>query len=193
MNRRTTRNVLIVSEDAGAEIIQNMLQKYGNVISNVCRSSGKTRMEIQNIDYDAVIINPPLSDESGYDIAYEIASSTGVAVLLLIKNEYFDEISMTAENYGVFTLSKPFSVASFEHALSFMFASGERMKKLENENKKLMAKIDEMRVINQAKLLLVEKAGMRESQAHRYIEKESMDKRITKKEAAERVIKNFGS
>ena len=52
-------------------------------------------------------------------------------------------------------------------------------------------KIEEIRLVNRAKWLLIECLGMTEPEAHRYIEKQSMDQRISKREAAEAVIKTY--
>ncbi len=45
--------------------------------------------------------------------------------------------------------------------------------------------------MNRAKWLLIECLSMAEPDAHRYIEKQAMDLRITKREAAENIIKTY--
>ena len=57
---------------------------------------------------------------------------------------------------------------------------------------KLKKKLDEIRVINRAKLALMTYLGFTEQQAHRYIEKEAMDMRCTKLEISEKVIRMYG-
>ena len=47
----------------------------------------------------------------------------------------------------------------------------------------------EIRLVNKAKWALIEKKGMTEEEAHKYIEHMAMDERITRKEAAEKVLK----
>ena len=49
----------------------------------------------------------------------------------------------------------------------------------------------EIQLINRAKLLLIEKLGKSESEAHRFIEKQAMDLRKTKKEVAESIIGTY--
>ena len=52
-------------------------------------------------------------------------------------------------------------------------------------------KIEEIRLVNRAKWLLIECLDMTEPEAHHYIEKQSMDRRISKREVAETVIKTY--
>ena len=46
------------------------------------------------------------------------------------------------------------------------------MRKLEEENRKLQVKIEDIRMIDRAKYVLMEFLKMNEAQAHRYIEKQ---------------------
>lgn len=50
---------------------------------------------------------------------------------------------------------------------------------------------DEIRLIERAKEVLIEYLKMTEAQAHRYIEKQAMDMRITRREVAESIIKTY--
>ena len=52
-------------------------------------------------------------------------------------------------------------------------------------------KIKEIRLVNRAKWLLIECLSMTEPEAHRYIEKQAMDLRISKREAAENIIRTY--
>ena len=54
-------------------------------------------------------------------------------------------------------------------------------------------KIDEIRLVNRAKWLLIECLSMTEADAHRYIEKQAMDLRLSKREVAENIIKTYKS
>ena len=49
----------------------------------------------------------------------------------------------------------------------------------------------EIKIVNRAKLLLISELQMDESQAHRYIEKQAMDRCVTRKVVAEEIIKTY--
>ena len=51
--------------------------------------------------------------------------------------------------------------------------------------------MNEIRIVDRAKLVLITNLGMDEPHAHRYIEKNAMDMRITKRESAEMIIKTY--
>ena len=51
--------------------------------------------------------------------------------------------------------------------------------------------MEEIRRMNQAKWLLIEKQNMSEAEAHRYIEKEAMDTRRSKRDVACNIIARY--
>ena len=48
-----------------------------------------------------------------------------------------------------------------------------------------------MKLINRAKFMLMQYLGFDENQAHKYLEKQAMDKRITRLEVAIEIIKIY--
>ena len=52
-------------------------------------------------------------------------------------------------------------------------------------------KMEEIRIVNRAKWLLISELKMDEPQAHRYIEKQAMDRCISRKEIAEEIIRTY--
>ena len=141
--------------------------------------------------YDFVIINSPLFDDAGISFAIDIGSSKGVVVLLFVRAELHDEIRDKVVEHGVFTLTKPFSRPMFTLSLDWMASTRERLRKLEKKTLSVEEKMEEIRIVNRAKWLLISELKMEESQAHRYIEKQAMDRCISKKEVAEEIIKTY--
>ena len=92
---------------------------------------------------------------------------------------------------GVFTLSKPTSAQLLTQFLKILCTARERMRKLEGKQQTVEEKIEEIRIVNHAKWLLIECLNMTEAEAQRYIEKQAMDLRISKRQMAERVIKTY--
>ena len=62
---------------------------------------------------------------------------------------------------------------------------------LAKENLKLHRRLDEIKAVNRAKLVLMQYLKFSESQAHKYIEKQSMDLRMTRYEIAMKIIKTY--
>ena len=49
----------------------------------------------------------------------------------------------------------------------------------------------EIRIVNRAKCLLIEQLKMTEEEAHRYIEKQAMDRCVTKRTVAENILSTY--
>ena len=188
------RSVLVVSSTKkGVEFISGLLDtgEYFPV-SYAKNGSDARRMLITN-SYDLIIINAPLTDEFGEELAIHIVENAVSGVLLIVKSELFDEICYRVEEFGVFTVSKPLSKQYFYQALKLCTATVERLRVFEKEKVKLQVKIDEIRIIDRAKCTLIEYLKMSEAQAHRYIEKQAMDMRTTKKSIAESILRTYES
>ena len=59
------------------------------------------------------------------------------------------------------------------------------------ENSMLKQKIEDIRIIDRAKCILISHFGMSEQKAHRFIEKHAMDIRATKRAVAEGILKMY--
>ena len=155
------------------------------------QSCGEARRLLLERDFDLVIVNAPLSDESGESLSRYIASKETSQVILIVKNEYFDAISAICEGDGVLTVSKPVNKAVFWSALMLAKSAQSRIKKIQIENAELKQKIEDIRIVDRAKWTLVSYINMSEKEAHRYIEKKAMDLRTTKRAIAEGILKTY--
>ena len=191
-SRETAFSVLVVSgkKNAYATIKKLLEPTRFNIKATTTNGSEARRILLEN-NYDIIMINCPLSDEQGRDFAYHAAETTGSGVILMVQNEQFDEVSLEAEDFGVMVISKPFSKATFHQALVLLAAAKQRLLILEKENFKLNQKIEEIRIIDRAKYILMEKEKMTEQQSHKYLEKMSMNQRVTKKEMAKSIVRMY--
>lgn len=142
-------------------------------------------------DYDFVLVNAPLPDEFGDMLASDIAENTSLGVLLLVRNEIEYEIEHKLSNTAVFVLGKPLSRTLFFKAVRLLEATKIRMSGIKKENIKLQKKIEDIRIINRAKYILIEYLSMTEPQAHRYLERQAMDLRLTKIEVAKHILSTY--
>ena len=142
--------------------------------------------------YDFIIINSPLPDDQGIRFAVDTCSRNNAVVLLLIKSDIHDEIYSKVSPHGVFTLPKPTSRTIMERALSWMISSRERLRRYENKTTSIEQKMEEIRLVNRAKWMLISHENMSEPDAHRYIEKSAMDRCISRKEIANEIICSYG-
>jgi response regulator NasT len=89
---------------------------------------------------------------------------------------------------GVFTLPKPTTQQALARALQWMTAARERLRRMEESTQTVEQKMQEIQLLNRAKWLLIEQRGMTEPEAHRFLEKQAMDRCVSKRKIAEELL-----
>lgn len=186
------KKALIVSKtEASIKAIAQLLstENYENVDCTVSTEDG--REKVLDTEYDLIVINTPLSEESGIDFSIFCADNTKSCVILVVQQEKAMEVASMVDSYGVLVIQKPVNKHLFHHYMIFTQCFKERLLSVESENKQLKSKLEEVKIVNRAKLLLMQCLSMTEKQAHRYIEKQAMDMRTNKLTVAKQVIKTY--
>ena len=142
--------------------------------------------------YDVVVIDGGgLADGEGDGIASLAAANGVTGVLLLAPAERFEAVSRFAEERGFMALCSPVDPSLLKQSLGMMATVSQRMHALADRAEDLERKMEEMRLVNRAKLLLVQRFKMTEKQAHRFIEKNAMDRCVTRRTIAEKIIRTY--
>lgn len=184
--------VLIVtaSQQSQTSLLQ-LLKDFEKTTVDFASNGAEARRMFSERDYDLVIVNAPLPDEFGDMLASDISEDTSSGVLLLVRNEVEYETEHKLSNTAVFVLGKPLSRPLFFKAVRLLEATKIRMSGIKKENIKLQKKIEDIRIINRAKYILIEYLSMTEPQAHRYLERQAMDLRLTKIEVAKHILSTY--
>lgn len=189
--QKTHRRVLIVSGgDKFFDYFSGILPQSDFDPIVRAHSAGEARRALIQTPADIVIIDTPLPDELGVEFALNIADMSA-GILLVVKNELYDKVTYKVEDSGVLTVSKPNSKQAYYGAVKLLAAMSVRLQKMETKNKTLQEKMADIRAVNRAKWLLIEKMNMKESDAHYFIEKRAMDARISRREVAENIIRTY--
>jgi response regulator NasT len=186
-------SVLIVSSSKNTKVFFDELLKNSYEEMIIAKNGSEARRVLIERTFDLCIINAPLSDEFGTDLAINIINTNLMQVMLIVKSEIADEVSAKVEDFGVFVISKPINRQIFWNALKLMTAAHNRIRGLKDENTKLQKKIEDIKFVDRAKCVLIEYLNMSEAQAHKFIEKQAMDRRITKKDLAIEILKFYGN
>ena len=153
-------------------------------------SAGEAKRMLLETDVDLVILNAPLRDEFGTQLALNLAQDN-LCVLMLVPAESFDAVCYKVEDEGILTLSKPVSRSGLLGAIKLLTAMRGKLRKLDRQNQALQKKMQDIRTVNRAKWLLIEIKRMTENEAHYYIEKQAMDMRLSRREVAENIIRTY--
>ena len=88
---------------------------------------------------------------------------------------------------------KPFTPADLVPALEIAASRHEEIQSLENEISDLQERFETRKRVDRAKGLLMEKMGLSEPEAFRWLQKTSMNRRLTMREVADAVIEQVGA
>ena len=185
-------SVLLVSSSASfVDYMRSLLPENKYAPVGVAGSVSAAKRILSERSFDFVIINSPLSDSNGLRLATDIAEEKNVIPLLLVKNEEYPDILERTINNGVYMLAKPLTRATTAVALAWMAASRERLRVTEKKELTFEEKMKEIRLVNRAKWLIISELHMSEPEAHRYIEKQAMDRCVTRGQVAEEIISTY--
>ncbi|MEA4912365.1 MAG: ANTAR domain-containing protein [Oscillospiraceae bacterium] len=186
-DEKPLRVFVVCSTDNGAAGLRSLLAGEGAHEVILAKNGGEARRILLNERFDAAVVNAPLSDEFGDTLAMMLCGDALCETLLVVRGELYDEVCGRVEDAGVLTVAKPVSRAQFHQAFRLALASRRRADTLKRENRALLTRIDEIKLVERAKWALIG-AGYTEAQAHRHIEKTAMDTRQTRADAAREIL-----
>ncbi len=175
---KSERSVCFLRELLGADAGQTA------VASSSCEEA---RRLAERQDFALCIIDAPLPDGPGFRLARYMAGRITGQVVLITAGQPPDAL----EEDGILVLTKPGSRALYAASLKAVAVAQRRMQAVREENRALKGKLDDLRLIDRAKCILVSQMKMEEREAHRYIEKQAMDRRMTKRAIAEGILKTY--
>ncbi len=185
-------SVLTVSE---TERFQSSLSSLlpENVFSPVVcvKDAASAKRAMLERDFDLVIINDTRSDDRAVKLAVDVCTEKSSVAILAVRRETYAEIYAKVVDFGVFALPVPSSPQTVLQALDWAKATRERLRRYEKTALTVQQKMEEIRAVNRAKWLLIDVLKMTETDAHRYIEKQAMDRCVSKLEVAKGIINTY--
>lgn len=180
------KKAIIVSQPCEtAELIELTIKNSGFSIS-VVTGGNETRRIIKNhYNPDLVIINTPLSDEFGHELAEMVAEETNADIILICSGDISAELTDRLSYSGIAMLSKPIT-----REILIDNINSSRFSDIK-ESDDILNQIEHMRIINRAKSLLMKYLKFTEPQAHKYIVKQAMNNRCTRREVSEKIINTY--
>ncbi len=183
-------NVLIVSGNKNAAEALSGFIRESFQCSVRAVESGYQAKSIFGSDpsLDLAVINTPLIDEYGIDLAEFITENSAAGCILIIKSENAEKTCERAEKSGVIVMLRPINRGLLYQLAKTADTAVRRYLKLCQEKQRLESRIEEIKTIDKAKFMLMEYKSMTEAEAHEYLEKYAMNKRRKKYIAAQEII-----
>ena len=108
MRQEQAASVMVVSTtDKAVEFFQKILPKEQFSPLTCVHSAGEAQRMLVDRSVDIVVINAPLKDEMGTELAIELAQNQSCGVMMMVKNDVYEQVSYKVEEYGVLTLPRP--------------------------------------------------------------------------------------
>lgn len=185
-------SVLIVCGKAEfAKSIEAMLIKEGFYPVYCAHSANEARRQFFYVQPDLIIINTPLPDELGIDLIFDAHEKTSAGLVVIARPDQLPDIQENVEETGALILPKPINRLTLLQSVRFALAVRNSISQLKSERDDLKKRMNERKVIEKAKWLLVEKMQMSEPEAIRYIQKRAMDLRLPQLRVAEELIETY--
>ena len=183
-----TYSVLVVTKDSKTvSLISSMLIPPLFELT-VSQDFNEARRICGERNFNIIIID--FAEGEGTDFALDISSGIGT-ILLLSPVQYFDQISYKVESFGILTITAPFDQFYFYNMIKIAIAVQYKTQLISSQTIKLKEKMEEIRLVNKAKMLLMQHESMTEDQAHHHLEKTAMDNGLKRIAVAENVIRKY--
>ena len=185
--RDISHSALIVSaSEKFTLLVRNALS--GFIAIDIRKSVSLARRCILERYYDLVVVNSPLPDETGEDFVIDVTEKCNASVLFVVPQDSFEDVFNHVTERGVLVAPKPAPRGRLEQAIKFLQGFQNRINKLQAKAEAASERLEEMKLLTQAKFRLMEKKGMTENEAHQAIGKQAMDNCISKRRAAELIL-----
>lgn len=187
----TVRALLVSSSEAQTQRISALLTRARIVPFDHTDSAHQALEQFDAGGIDGVLIAEPVAGSSGQELALQLKKRHCMAVLLLAAPEHADAAAALLEQSGVLVLPSDAPESLIVQTIRLLAAVRIQLEQMQHKTEKLEAKVADIRIINRAKLLLVQHLQMTETEAHKYIEKQAMDTSMRRRTIAENIIRTY--
>ncbi len=183
------RRVLIAEDEALIRLdLREMLEEEGY---DVCGEAGDGRTAVtmaEELRPELVILDVKMPVLDGIAAAEEIALKRIAPVIILTAFSQRELVEKAREAGAMAYLVKPFQKKDLLPTIEMAVSRYRELVGLEAEVGDLQGRLDARKAVDRAKGILMTDHGMTEPDAFRWIQRAAMDRRLTMREVAERVV-----
>ena len=168
--------------------LRKTLENMGHQVVGEAGDGAKAIEVARELKPDIIILGIKMPEMDGIEAAKVVTTESIAPVLLLTAYSQKDLVDR-AKDAGVFAyLVKPFKEADLLPAMEIAISRYEEFVELENEVTDLENKLDTRKAVDRAKGILMDQYGLKEQEAFRRIQVQSMNTRKSMREIAEAII-----
>ncbi|NBW73761.1 MAG: response regulator [Microbacteriaceae bacterium] len=184
---------ILVAEDEAIirlDIVQTLAEAGFDCVGQASDGAEAVKLALE-LKPDLVLMDIKMPGTDGLQAAEELAPHKIPVVLLTAFSS--PELVDRASAAGVYNyVVKPFNPDNLIPALRIALSLHERISATEQDLEDATEKLESRKMVDRAKALLTEKMKMNEPEAFRWIQKASMDRRLSMRQVAQTVIEQLG-
>ncbi|MEV8103487.1 response regulator [Streptomyces sp. NPDC088135] len=186
-----TTRVVIAEDEALIRLdLKEMLEEEGYAVVGEA-GDGQRAVELAREHRpDLVILDVKMPVLDGISAAEKIAEESIAPVLMLTAFSQRDLVERARDAGAMAYLVKPFSKSDVVPAIEMAVSRFAELKALENEVADLAQRLETRKLVDRAKSILQTDYGLSEPAAFRWIQKTSMDRRLSMQQLAEALIED---
>lgn len=186
----TTPRRAVVAEDESLirlDIVETLRDNGFDVIGEA--GDGETAVALaKKLRPDVVVMDIKMPKMDGITAAGQINEQNIAPVVLLTAFSQKELVEKAGEAGALAYVVKPFNQNDLIPAIEIAVVRHQQIIALENEVADLAERFETRKLVDRAKGLLIEKMGLSEPEAFRWIQKASMNRRLTMQEVAQAVV-----
>lgn len=190
----TTQSRVVIAEDEALIRLdlKEMLEEDGYAVVGEA-GDGETAIRLATEHRpDLVILDIKMPVLDGLSAAERIAAERIAPVVILTAFSQRELVERARDAGAMAYLVKPFNKADLTPAIEMAVSRYTELSALEAEVSGLQERLDTRKLVERAKGLLQSRHGLSEPEAFRWIQKNSMDRRLTMRKVAETVVETLG-
>jgi response regulator NasT len=183
------KRVVIAEDEALIRLdLKEMLEEEGfDVVAEA--GDGETAVAlVEQHRPDLVVLDVKMPQLDGISAAERIAGARLAPVVMLTAFSQRELVERAREAGAMAYVVKPFGKADLLPAVEMAMSRYDELVTLEREVLDLRGRLETRKLVDRAKGVLQARYGLDEAQAYRWVQRASMDRRMTMREVAELVL-----
>ncbi len=190
---RPARRAVVAEDEAliRMDVVETLREAGYDVVGEAGDGETAVRLAIE-LKPDVVVMDVKMPELDGISAAERIAKAHAAPVVLLTAFSQTELVERARDAGAMAYVVKPFSPADLLPAVEIAISRYRQITALESEVADLADRFETRKRVDRAKGLLMSKMGLTEPESFRWIQKTSMDRRLTMREVADAVIDQVG-
>jgi response regulator NasT len=186
-----TTRVVIAEDEALIRLdLKEMLEEEGYTVVGEAGDGEEAVQLAREHRPELVILDVKMPKLDGISAAERIAEESIAPVLMLTAFSQRDLVERARDAGAMAYLVKPFSKSDVVPAIEMAVSRFNELRQLEKEVADLTQRLETRKLVDRAKSVLQTEYGLTEPAAFRWIQKTSMDRRMSMQQVAEAVIQD---